>query len=465
MQRNTRRNFLQRAGLGSLSLIASGSILSGLTCSKSGKPAKPNVIYILADDLGYGDLGSYGQQQLLTPHIDKLTAEGMKFTQHYSGHPVCAPSRCTLMTGKHTGHASRRSNRPYIPVQPDETVVAELFKQAGYRTGIVGKWGLSDTPGDFDPGTMGQPNKRGFDYWFGFLNQKHAWDYYTEFVWENGEKWMNTENRYMHDVFTEKALDFIRTNQQEPFYLYLPFTIPHVNNAKGHTPEAQQVPDDSPYTDRDWPQAEKNFASMITRLDTSVGQVLQLLEKLGLSENTIVMFSSDNGAQGYAPHSERFFNGTGGLRGKKGDVYEGGIRIPFIVKWPGVIEPGSTSDHISAFWDFMPTAADIIGVGAPTGIDGISFYPTLVGKPQPEHDYLYWEFPARRYAQAIRKGDWKAVKLEPESPIELYNLANDVNEEHNVAGQYPELVEEMRQLFTTARYDTEHWKYPEGAVQ
>jgi len=463
----SRRDFIRHAGQSTFGALLAGGLLgSSLKCAQSGLPVKPNIVYILADDMGYADAGCYGQQDIQTPNIDRLCREGMRFTQHYAGHPVCAPSRCTLMTGKHTGHATRRSNRPYVPLKPDEVTVAEILKSAGYTTGAVGKWGLADTEGNFDPGTTGKPNQRGFDYFFGFLNQKHAWDYYTDFVWENEEKYMNVDKRYMHDVFTEKSLNFIRKNHQNPFYLYVPFTLPHVNNGNKHTDEALEVPDDTPYSNEDWPQAEKNYASMVTRIDTSVGQILALLDELNLTENTIVMFASDNGAQNYSPHTATYFKSTGGLRAYKGQVYEGGVRIPFIVKWPGVVQPGSTSDHISAFWDFMPTAADIVGAETPKDIDGISFLPALLGKPQLEHEYLYWEFPGKtsaqgKISQAIRMGDWKSVRIGLTNPIELYNLKTDLFEEKNVADQHPELVAKFAELFKTARTESEHWPLPE----
>ena len=455
------RRFFGTAVQGALALAVLGALPAAEGArAEPGAAAKPNVVYVLADDLGYGDLGCYGQKMIQTPRLDRLAVEGMRFTQHYSGSPVCAPSRCTLMTGKHTGHASRRANRPYIPLQENDVTVAEVLKSAGYRTAVVGKWGLADTTGDFEPGTTGKPNQRGFDYWFGFLNQKHAWNYYPDFVWENEEQYVLNGAKYIHDLFTEKALEFIGQNHQRPFCIFVEYTTPHVNNAFKHTEDNLPVPSTDPYTDRDWPLVEKKYAAMVTRLDRDMGRIVDLLAELGVAESTMVMFSSDNGAQSYAPHSKEFFQSTGGLREYKGSVYEGGIRVPLVVHWPGVVEPGTVSDHPSAFWDLLPTLAEVVGATPPEGIDGVSFLPALKGEPQPAHEYLYWEFPTRRFQQAIRKGDWKAVRPEAQDPIELYDLNGDPREEHDVADDHPELVAEFARLFAAARTHSEHWPRP-----
>ena len=457
-----KRYLLASIAVGLLGSVFVSGFPSGQTPSaKETTPPKPNVIYILADDLGYGDLGSYGQTKIQTPHLDQLAEEGVQFTQHYAGSPVCAPSRYTLMTGKHTGHASRRANRPYIPLRSDDATVAEVLKPAGYRTGIIGKWGLADTPGDYDPGTMGKPTQRGFDYFFGFLNQKHAWNYYPNFVWENGDKYELNGDKYIQDVFTTKALQFIRQNREGPFYLSLEYTIPHVNNALGHTPYNLPIPCNAPYRDKGWPHIEKNYAAMVTRLDRDVGKIMQLLREQGIADNTIIMFSSDNGAQNYSPHDKDFFQSTGGLRSYKGRVYEGGIRVPLIVRWPEVVQRGTESDHISAMWDILPTLADVAGAKKPDGIDGISFLPALRGESQKKHNYLYWEFPAHGYQQAIRQGKWKAIRHGGRGgTIELYNLEEDVQEEHNVSAAYPRRVDKFRKLFTNARTKSEHWPLP-----
>ena len=462
MNCQSKRRHIQDIACCVLAVVAVGGLLAASPVYAEADTAqKPNIVYVLADDLGYGDLGCYGQKRIQTPNLDRLAAEGMRFRQHYAGSPVCAPSRCTLMTGKHTGHATRRSNRPYVPLQDDDVTVAEILKLAGYQTAVVGKWGLADTTSDFEPGTAGKPNQRGFDYWFGFLSQKHAWNYYPDFVWENDEQYVLNGAKYIHDLFTEKSLAFIRENRKAPFCIFVEYTTPHVNNAFRHTDDNLPVPSLEPYGDTDWPLIEKKYAAMVTRLDRDVGRIMKLLDELKIAEDTIVMFSSDNGAQSYAPHTKDFFESTGGLRGYKGQVYEGGIRTPFVVRWPRAVKPGTINDHISAFWDLVPTVAELAGVQPPKSIDGISFLPTLKGEQQAQHDYLYWEFPSRAVCrQAIRKGKWKAVRLTAGGPIELYDLQTDVNEQQDVAGKNPELVAEFAERFKSARTDSEHWPFP-----
>jgi arylsulfatase A-like enzyme len=410
---------------------------------------KPNIIFILADDLGYGDLGCYGQQMIRTPNLDQMAAEGIRFTAHYAGSTVCAPSRASLMTGLHQGHARIRGNSPRIPLGPDDVTVAEVLKAAGYTTGAIGKWGLGE------PQTTGVPNRKGVDYWFGYLNQTHAHDYYTDYLWRNEQRVSIKKGTYTHDLFTGEALEFIERQRRRPFFLYLAYTIPHANNEKG--PEGMQVPSDAPYSKEQWPQAEKNKAAMITRMDRDVGRLMSLLKKLQLDQDTVVFFSSDNG-----PHQEggarpEFFRSSGPLRGIKRDLYEGGIRVPMIVRWAGKIKPGQVSDYAWAFWDFLPTAADIAGASSPRGIDGISVLPVLLGREQLSHNYLYWEFHERAFSQAVRIGKWKAVRRGVDKPVEVYDLEADLAESRDLAATQPEVVRRVEEIMRLARTPTEHW--------
>ena len=431
---------------------AQSPYLEGLRARAQGRP---NIIFILADDLGYGDPGCYGQKKIKTPNIDRLAAEGMRFTQCYAGSTVCAPSRCCLMTGMHTGHARIRGNAR-VPLESSDVTVAEMLKPAVYNTAIMGKWGLGDE------GTAGVPNRHGFDEWFGYLDQVQAHNYYPEYLWRNQRQWQLRGNanggkgQYSHDLFTRAALNFIRINQQHPFFLYLAYTIPHANNELKD--KGMEVPGDAPYSKEDWPQPEKNKAAMITRLDADVGKILDKLKELRVDQGTIIFFSSDNG-----PHKEggvdpKFFESSGRLRGIKRDLYEGGIRVPMIVRWPGKIKPGTTSDQVWAFWDFLPTAAEIAGVKPPKDIDGISMMPTLLGLKQTnQHEFLYWEFHERGFQQAARMGDWKAVKLGPENPLELYNLKTDESETQNVADKHPDIVARIGEYLKTARTESKNW--------
>ncbi|MHB8524476.1 MAG: arylsulfatase [Limisphaerales bacterium] len=417
----------------------------------------PNIIFILADDLGYGDLGCYGQTKIQTPNIDKLAAEGMRFTQCYAGSTVCAPSRCCLMTGLHTGHCWIRGNAQ-VPLRPDDTTVAEMLKRAGYRTAATGKWGLGLE------GTTGAPNQKGFDDWFGYLDQTHAHDYYPEFLWRNDRKFFLRGNinrqkgDYAPDWFTRVATNFVRVEAAYPFFLYLAYTIPHANNELTRAAtNGMEVPSDAPYSSKAWPQPERNKAAMITRLDADVGKLMAELKKLKLDDNTVVFFSSDNGPHKEGGNDPKFFDSGGPLRGIKRDLYEGGIRVPMIVRWPGKIKPGAVSDQVWAFWDFLPTAADIAGVQPPSGIDGISMAPVLRGKPQKSHDFLYWEFHERGSKQAVRMGDWKAVRLRPGEPLELYDLKSDIGEKVNVASQHREILEQIEAYLKTARSESPRW--------
>lgn len=416
---------------------------------------KPNIIFILADDLGYGDLGCYGQKKIKTPNIDKLAEEGMRFTQCYAGTTVCAPSRASLMTGLHTGHVRIRGNAA-VPLQAQDVTVAEVLKKGNYQTGAVGKWGLGLA------NTTGMPTKQGFDDFVGYLSQTLAHDYYPAELYRNDRviplygNQNGNKGQYAHDFFSQVASNYVRVSKYGSFFLYLAYTIPHANNEMKE--KGMEVPSDEPYTKENWPQAEKNKAAMITRMDKDIGLLMEQLKRLGLDENTVVFFTSDNGPHKEGGVNPEFFNSSGPLRGIKRDMYEGGIRVPMIVRWPGKIKAGSVSDQVWAFWDFLPTAVDIAGVEPPKGIDGISMLPTLLGKKQTnQHEFLYWEFHEKGSKQAVRMGDWKAVRLELGNPLELYNLKTDPGEKTDVAAEHPEVVEKIEKYLKLARTADPRW--------
>jgi arylsulfatase A-like enzyme len=431
------------------------------------KKRKNNIIYILADDLGYGDLSINGQEKFVTPNIDNLAKDGVLFTQHYSGSTVCAPSRSSLMTGQHTGHTFIRGNaevRPegQHPMDSSVLTVAELLKSAGYVTGAFGKWGLGY------PSSEGDPNKQGFDEFYGYNCQRLGHNYYPYHLWHNqnkeileGNSGKKTET-YAPDIIHQKAMSFIETNKDTSFFMYYPSVIPH---AELVAPEAYMtkfrgklLPEKS-YLGTDDGEKYKNggyssqkephtaFAAMVHLLDKQVGEIRDKIEELGISENTIIIFTSDNGPHQEGGADPKYFNSNADLRGHKRDLYEGGIRVPMIAYWPGRIKANSTSNHISAFWDFLPTACEIGQIEAPTNIDGISFLPELFGEKQTSHDYLYWEFLERGGKQALRIGDWKGVRLNmsinANAPIELYNLASDLGEQNNIAAENPEIVKKI----------------------
>jgi arylsulfatase A-like enzyme len=432
-------------------------------------PKRPNIIFIMADDLGYGDIGCYGQKQIQTPNLDRMAAEGTRFTQCYSGSPVCAPSRCCLMTGLHTGHARIRDNVPHeIFLRPDDVTVAEVLKQAGYATGAIGKWSLGE------PGSWGIANYQGFDYFYGHLNQDQAHFYYPDYLWENDKIKLLFGNRagktneYTHDLFTERALQFIDTHADDPFFLYLAYTIPHWSDYPKDSPMSQPVPSDEPYADRDWPQTEKNFAAMITRMDRDVGRILDRVKQLGLDENTLIVFTSDNGPDQTLSHDPEFFDSNGPFRGIKRDVYEGGIRVPMIARWPGRVPAGRTSGLVTAHWDVMPTLAELAGLPAPKDIDGISIVPALLGEEQTQqHKYLYWDYGHMRetYIQALRWGDWKGVRIGTDAPIELYDLAKDPVEANNVAADHPDVVAQIDAYMREAYVPSDDYKLGEIYVR
>ncbi len=439
---------------------------------------KPNIIYIMADDLGYGDLSCYGQQKFQTPNIDRLAAQGMLFTQHYCGNTVCAPSRSSFMTGQHTGHTPVRGNKEVRPEGqhplPDTSVtIAEKLKETGYITGTFGKWGLGF------PGSEGDPNNQGIDQFYGYNCQRLAHHYYPYHLWDNQEKVMLEENEgqqtgtYAPIQIQEEALNFIETNKDTSFFLFYASVIPHaelfapeeyMERFRGKfLPEKEYEGVDEgerfrngPYGSQ--PESHAAFAAMVTLLDEQVGEIMDKVEELGIAENTLIIFTSDNGPHLEGGADPDYFDSNGPLKGYKRDLYDGGIRVPFIAQWKGTIEPGSKTDHIAAFWDFYPTACEMAGIsyeGDP--IDGISYLPTLLGndEAQEDHEYLYWEFHERGGRIAVRKGDWKAVKYnvekDPDQPIELYDLSQDIGEENDVAEQHPEIVAEMAEIMRAAR--------------
>jgi arylsulfatase A-like enzyme len=426
--------------------------------------APPNIVFILADDLGYGDIGCYGQTKIKTPNIDRLAADGIRFTTCYAGSTVCAPSRCALMTGLHTGHCRVRGNAR-VPLRPEDVCVAELLKKAGYATALVGKWGLGDD------GTTGVPSKKGFDHFFGYLNQHHAHNSYPEWLWRDGEKVKlpNVESKvpgvaakraaFAPDLFLAEGLKFIEANKAKPFFLYYATTAPHANNERTRAEKSgNEVPSDAPYTAEPWPQPEKDKAALITRLDSDVGKVLAKLAELGLDENTVVIFASDNGPHREGGNDPAFFKSSGPFRGIKRSLTDGGIRVPGIVRWKGVMKPGTVSDQVWAFWDFLPTACELAGIKAPEGLDGISIVPTITGKgTQKQHDFLYWEFHEGGTKQAVRYKHWKAIRPAPKAPLVLYDLKADVGETTNVARQHPDVVKKIEEYLKTARTDSKEF--------
>ncbi len=486
-QNLNRRDFLKQVSVGMAVAGLAGCARSVRGVSAKGSKEtphgvttnKPNIIFILADDLGYGDLGCYGQKLIETPAIDQMAAEGMRFTDHYAGSTVCAPSRCCLMTGLHTGHTYIRGNsevRPMgqLPLPADTVTLPRMLQQAGYKTALIGKWGLGG------PDSTGEPNKQGFDYSFGYLCQRHAHNYYPEFLFRNGQR-IPLQNKvpggredgagvatekveYSYDLMEQEALQFVTENKDGPFFLYFAVTLPHANNEAGKN--GMEVPDYGVYEGQDWPQAEKGRAAMVSRLDRGVGRLLRRVKNLGIDGNTLVFFGSDNGPHREGGSDPNFFTGSGPLRGIKRDLYEGGIRVPLIARWPGHIEAGAVSAHVSAFWDFLPTCAALAGAEAPETTDGLSLVPTLLGnaRKQEQHEFLYWEFHERGSAQAVRFGRWKAICL-PSGNLELYDLANDLGETTDVAAGHPEEVAEARAYLARARTESKFWplKRAEGA--
>jgi arylsulfatase A len=448
-----------------LSIVA--SLLGFAASAAAAEP--PNIIYILMDDAGYADISCYGQKKFSTPNIDRLATEGIKFTDHYAGSTVCAPTRSVLMTGLHTGHTPVRGNKEVKPVGqspiPSSTyTVAEALSEAGYATGSFGKWGLGY------PGSEGAPEKQGFDRFYGYNCQRNAHTYYPTWLFDNDKKIELDGVTYAHDPIMDEALKFIRSNKDKPFFCFLPVTIPH---ASMHVPEKYAAPFRKKFpqfADKVGKYAGPNvknpvamFAGMMTKLDEDVGRVLDLVKELGLDDNTIIMLTSDNGPHREGGHMPDFFDSNGPLKGYKRDLYEGGIRVPLIARWPGKIKAGSESDLVSAHWDIFPTFCELADKDAPTNLDGISLVPTLLGEgEQKKHEYLYWEFHERNGARAVRFGEWKAVqnnlKKKDNPPIEIYNLADDIGETKDLAKENPALVARARGYFKAAHSPSQIWK-------
>ena len=451
-------------------LISQVLTLSMATLLFGAEGEKPNLVYLLLDDAGYGDLSCYGQQKFATPNMDRLAAEGLRFTQHYSGSTVCAPTRCCLMTGVHTGHSYVRGNREVrpegqSPMPSDIVTLPRLLKQAGYATGAFGKWGLGA------PGSPSDPAHH-FDVFFGYNCQREAHTYYPKHLWKNFEKVPLDGQTHSADVIMSEALEFVRANQEKPFFLFLPVTIPH---AAMHATEEYLAP-----FQKKFPQFEnkvgryantetKNpiaaFAGMMTQVDAHLGQLMQLLDELNLDDRTLVMLSSDNGPHKEGGHDPKFFDSNGPLRGHKRDLYEGGVRAPLIARWPGKIQEGKESAMISAHWDMLPTFCELAGVAVPQLFDGVSLVPELTGQSdkQPQHEYLYWEFYEQGGKRAARFGDWKAVQLNVNksrnAPIELYFLPEDIGETNNVADDHPEVVARAIKIFADAHTPSEFWSF------
>lgn len=415
----------------------------------------PNIIYILCDDLGYGEVGYNGQQLIETPELDRLAAGGMHFTNHYCGNAVCAPSRASLLTGKHPGHAYIRSNSPgypdgQTPLKEKTETLGKLMQRAGYNTACIGKWGL----GGFH--NSGNPNKQGFDFFYGYTDQRKAHNYYPEYLWFNGQKQFlenanGQKKDYSHDLFTEKAIGYIKKHREKPFFLYLAYTIPHL---------WWQVPDLAQYKDKEWPEKMKIQAAMVSRMSRDVGRIADLLEELGIDKNTLIIFNSDNGAHGKGGSLE-FFKSSGTLKGKKREMYDGGVRSPMFAYWPGNIKAGTTSEHISAFWDMLPTFSELTAEPIVGETDGISLLPTLLGNPkkQKQHQHLYWELYEGVPNSAVRYGKWKAVVLNRRKTldIELYNLDTDPGESENIANQHPEIIEEIKNFMNNSHQTNPFW--------
>ena len=449
--------------------------LAGNLCAQ----ARPNIILILADDLGYGDVGYQGQQKIRTPNIDRMASEGMRFTQLYAGTSVCAPSRASLMTGLHTGHTPIRGNREFNPEGqyplPDSSLtIATVLRQHGYITGAFGKWGLGY------PGSTGTPGKKGFTEFFGYNCQRLAHNYYPDHLWANDEKLElpgngKKDSIYSADLIHQHALRFLRDNHDHPFFLYLAYTLPHAalqvpndsvyRNYIAQFGEAAQTPATGPqrsgYAFQPYPHAA--FAAMVSRLDRYVGDILREVKELGIADKTLILFTSDNGPHREGGGDPAFFDGSGPFRGIKRDLYEGGIREPFIAVWPGTIRAGSVCNRPAAFWDLFPTFEETAGIPFTGNIDGYSLLPLLKGMDRVArpHDYFYWEFHENGGRQAVHWGKWKGVRLNvntnPDPPMELYDLSNDPGEQHDVASKHPDIVQHIRTLMIQSHRPNKDW--------
>lgn len=471
--------------------LSASLLLIGVFSAAEAADRAPNIVFILADDLGYSELGSYGQQKIKTPHLDQLAQEGMRFTDFYCGNAVCAPSRCVLLTGKHGGHAYVRNNGDpgemlpetkalgaefpgQNPIPDEEVTIAEMLKAKGYATAAIGKWGL----GHF--GSTGDPNKQGFDLFYGFNCQRHAHNHYPKYLWRNREKEIQPGNdrtlhgeTYSQSKFRDVAIEFIDANADKPFFLYLPFAVPHLS-IQVPNEDLEQYADmpETPHKHHGYlkhPKPHAGYAAMISHMDRDIGAILDAIEAKGLTDNTVVMFSSDNGPtyDRLGGSDSDFFESSANFRGLKGSLYEGGIRVPLIVKWPGHVKPDTTTDHPAAFYDLMPTFAEIAGVKTPAGIDGTSILPTLLGKEQKTPEYLYWEFSGYGGQQAVRMGDWKAIRqnmMRPKVPgagkLELYNLKSDPSESKDVAADHPDVVAKAEAAMKEAHTPSKLFRIP-----
>ena len=452
-------------------LIALSFVLSscaGLSDETARASKLPNILLIVADDLGYGDLGSYGQREIQTTNLDRLANEGVRFTNFYAGSTVCAPSRAALMTGQHTGHLPIRANSRQ-PLPDASVTMAETLREAGYRTGLIGKWGLGEL------GSEGEPNRQGFDYFFGYLNQRHAHNYYPEFLFRNqtrhplhnvvpepkdddGSGVATVRADYSHDLFTAEALTFLDQSEKEkPFLLALTYTIPHANNEAGDL--GMEVPDLGIYADKPWPQSVKGYAAMISRMDADIGRLMARLDEREIADNTLVLFTSDNGPHREGGNDPEFNDSNGILRGIKRDLYEGGIRVPLIVRWPKHAPPSTVTDQVGAFWDLLPTFAEIAHVAVSDDLDGHSLLNTFNGQHATATGRtLYWEFhEGQASKQAVRMGQWKGIRLSPGAKLEVYDLANDPGETLDLVDAFPEVTAKMVEYLTRARTENEAW--------
>ena len=460
----TRFTFVLAAAL---ACLASGGTGAGQQTSD-----RPNILLVQADDLGYGDLSVYGQERFATPNLDAMAREGTRFTNYYSGSTVCAPSRAALMTGMHTGHGWIRGNGD-IPLRDEDVTIAMALRDAGYRTAVVGKYGLGG------PGTSGQPDKKGFDLSFGFIDHRHAHRQYTDHLYRNSQRVETDLARdYVNDLFTRETEAFITSSDPKPFFVYLNYTVPHAElrapedslsafqgkfeekpfvNATADGRQTGAAIDGTSLGYRSQPAPRAAFAAMITRMDRDIGRLMAAIRQRGVERRTLVLFISDNGPHREGGADPAFFNSSGGLRGIKRDLYEGGIRVPMIAKWTGTVPAGRVSDHVWAHWDMLPTLAELGGARVPAGIDGMSMARALRGERQPSHEFMYWEFHERGSQQAVRMGQWKAVRLKLGAPLELYNLADDPREERDVAAKQPEIVARIEKYLAGARTDSARW--------
>jgi arylsulfatase A-like enzyme len=455
------------------------ALLLGALGGPAAAAEQPNLIWIMADDLGYGELGCYGQKVIRTPNLDRMAREGMRFTRFYAGATVCAPSRSVLMTGQHHGHTRVRGNAgPGNPkaqaLRADDVTVARVLRDAGYRTALVGKWGL----GDIGAAGSGLPRKQGFDSFFGYLNQRHAHNHFPDFLWrderrvplpnkvtpvgDDGAGYATKAVAYADDLFADECVKFVRENRDRPFFLHWCMVVPNANNERTRAlKDGAEVPDYGPYADKDWPDPDKGQAAMITRLDGYVGRLLERLKELGLDSRTLVVFTSDNGPHDESHHDRARFRPAGPLRGIKRSLTDGGIRVPMLAWWPGTVTAGGTSDHVAYFGDWMATAAELAGTKPPANCDSISFAPTLLGRPgeQASHEFLYWEFHERGFSQAaLYRGRWKGIReRRADAPLALYDLSSDLGETTDVAADHPEIVARIDAYLKTARSDSPDW--------